>query len=325
MRILYSSADIHDAIKDVLGAPSIGDRRVALVAYVGEDAEAFLPYVDGLEIVCSLQPGATSAPALQRLQSHGARIYQAKNLHMKVYWSQRRGAVICSANASRHALGRAALKEAGVWLSPGEVDIERLRRYANPQQITAADLQTLGRESDKLAAAIGRSSAMPATPTFGYTEWYMMAGRRSWKLGWWTDDDLSTAASSKAQAKSMYGRTEPANLINAAKGRIQSGDWLLCFKLPEGRKAEWMYIDFVAKVSRSEKGAYEQDYPYQAVQVHDLKRYPAPPFKLDRAFRDALASAVTDLGDDSIMAIDWLHPPARMLDMIASSMGAHVA
>jgi hypothetical protein len=57
MKILYTSAEVHDAIKALLSSPAIGEQRVILVAYIGKSAEAFLPHPDGLEIVCALQAG----------------------------------------------------------------------------------------------------------------------------------------------------------------------------------------------------------------------------------------------------------------------------
>ena len=52
---------IRDRLSD---QPQPGDRRVALVAYVGGEAQAFLPDPNGLELVCWLQPGATDALTL---------------------------------------------------------------------------------------------------------------------------------------------------------------------------------------------------------------------------------------------------------------------
>lgn len=325
MRILYTSAEIHDAIKQVLRSSGRGsDPRAVFVAFVGADAEAFLPSVSGLEIVCCLQPGATSAPALQRLKQRGAKLFHAPGLHMKVYWSERRGAVICSANASRRALGRASLKEAGVWLPQGALDLDRLRRAVSARPVTGSDLAELAIESDKLAALIGRRRPSLATPAFTYDEWYQMSGRHPWKLGWWTEDG-EVATSTVERTKSMYGRSGPADFIGAAKGRIHPGDWLLCFKLPSGKEAAWMYVDFLVRVPRSDKGAYESDYPYQAVQVHNPIRYPAPPFKLDRRFREALASVAVKYGENAITRIGSLVPPPRLLASIAARMGVRVA
>ena len=100
MEVLYSSNELRDAINRVLASPAADERRVALVAYVSGRAQEFLPDPKGLEIVCWLQPGSTDHLTLRRLRERGARIYQSERMHMKVYWSSRRGCVICSANAS---------------------------------------------------------------------------------------------------------------------------------------------------------------------------------------------------------------------------------
>ena len=40
MKILYTSAEVHDAIKALLSSPAIRERRVILVAYIGKSAAA---------------------------------------------------------------------------------------------------------------------------------------------------------------------------------------------------------------------------------------------------------------------------------------------
>ena len=143
MKVLYSSKEIRKAVKRLFAAPAPDDRRVALVAYVGAQASKFLPDPNGLEIICALEPGATSARALELLKNNGARIRQSNRLHMKVYFSSARGAVICSANASSNGLSGAGLKEAGVLVDAQEVDIARLIAYAKPRSISAVDLKML--------------------------------------------------------------------------------------------------------------------------------------------------------------------------------------
>jgi hypothetical protein len=54
MKILYKSAELHHAIKAILASPRPSERRVALVAYIGVKAEAFLPHPRRLEIICAL-------------------------------------------------------------------------------------------------------------------------------------------------------------------------------------------------------------------------------------------------------------------------------
>jgi hypothetical protein len=131
MEILYSSGELHDAIKKVLADPKPHDRRVVLVAFVGGNAQAFLPDPKGLKIACWLQPGSSDALTIDALRKRGAKIYKSERLHMKVYWSSSGGCVICSANASGGALGSGNHKEAGVWLPPGKVNIERLWTQGN--------------------------------------------------------------------------------------------------------------------------------------------------------------------------------------------------
>jgi hypothetical protein len=182
MKILYSSGELQDAIKNVLADPEPNHRRVVLVAFVGGRAEAFLPDPKGLEIVCWLQPGSTDALTLGRLRDRGALIYKSERLHVKVYWSSNRGCVICSANASGSALGGGHQKEAGVWLPPGQVDIDRLWANAKPQAITGPDLKRL--PPPRVNGPNGGNS--PPPPDF--IEWLNSFGRPDWKIGWWTAD-----------------------------------------------------------------------------------------------------------------------------------------
>ena len=317
MEILYSASDINSAIRKVLRAHPSGGRRVALVAYVGASAEAFLSNVKGLEIVCSLEPGATSATALRRLRRRGARLYYSPGLHMKVYWSQRGGAVVCSANLSGRALGRGGLKEAGVLLGPDELDIRKLWRYAAPRKITPEDLRQLAAQSDALAASGFRAPAPAAKSRQpDYLEWYSGAGRKPWKLGWWTEDgDLARA--SIEQSRATFGVSEPADFLGAAKGRVAPGDWLLCFRLPAGTGPQWLYVDFVSPISPSDDNAYEPEYPYQAVQVHPASRYPDPPFRITDGLRRALRAAVGRHGSDPLQRIRSLVPPRSFLALIA--------
>ena len=117
MKILYGSEMIRAAIVDLFGKATKFDRRVVLVAYIGKDHAKFLLNPAGIQIVCNPTPGATSPIAVSELQQLGADIYFSDKLHMKVYWSQKKGCVITSANLSQNALGVRGLKEAGVFLA----------------------------------------------------------------------------------------------------------------------------------------------------------------------------------------------------------------
>ncbi len=292
-RVLYTSADLHEAIQTIFRSPTRGERRVALVAYVGAGAEAFLPDARGLEVICSLTPGATSAETLIRLRQRGARLAQSSALHMKVYWSSVRGAVICSANASRRALARNGLKEAGVFIPSRNLDVARLIRYVRPRPITNENLRRLGRSADLLAAA--RPADLPAldrdeVPTLA--EWLSSSAHRRFRLGAITGHaDISHVA--KAVAKRRFNVSRPYSFMGIERRRdAEAGDWILMFDAKSGRDAEWLYVNFVVALPRAEMRGQKRRTGYEAVQLYPNRNYPAPPFLLERVGRQALARAV---------------------------------
>lgn len=62
---------------------------------------------------------------------------------MKVYWTKDMGAVITSANLSQNALGSGNLREVGVWLEPGQVDIDRILGSMAYRKASTRDLHEL--------------------------------------------------------------------------------------------------------------------------------------------------------------------------------------
>ena len=316
MKILYSSGELRDAITNVLADPETQDRRVALVAFVGGQAQAFLPDPNELEIVCWLQPGATDPLTLDRLRKRGAKIYKSERLHMKVYWSSRRGCVICSANASGQALGAGPQKEVGVWLPPNIVDIERLWSYANPKPINDADLKRLTRLAERVPRHNVSRSEEPRPDFLG---WQNFSGRLDWKLGWWMTN-AKFAKDAVKIANRTYGVTEPADFLDLTREQARPNDWFLTFRLPGGTDLVWMCVDFIIEVSPSDKAAYDKDYPFQAVQANPLRVYRPPPFVIDKAFRRAFKKAIAAYGERRIERMESLRPPKPLLDLIAENM-----
>jgi hypothetical protein len=310
MKILYSSSELHNAIKRVLADPQPEDRRIVLVAFVGGRAEAFLRDPKDLEIVCCLQPGSTDALTLDRLRSRHAKIFKSERLHMKVYWSSRNGCVICSANASAHGLGRDGLKEAGVYLPPNTVDINLLWGYAKPKLIKDADLQRLTRETQRMPRQKINWSQEPAAD---FLEWLNFAGRSDWKLGWWEEEDEFSKSAIKI-AKERYA-VNPYDLLNVKQRQITQYDWALAFKVPGVTDLKWFYTDFVTEVDASD-GVY----PLQAVQANPPAQCPRPPFKLDNAFKRAFRKAVFEYGEERIIKIESLRAPKALLNSIAEKM-----
>ncbi|MGX1198993.1 phospholipase D family protein [Parvibaculum sp. MBR-TMA-1.3b-4.2] len=313
--VLYSSSRIHKEIKRIFSQPQPNERRVALVAYVSDGAEKYLPNVDGLEVICCLEPGATSANALGRLRDRGAVVRKSERLHAKVYWSSRKGCVICSANLSSNALGKDGTKEAGVFFEPGIVDIEKFIQETRPRTISDGDLETLNHQSKVLGVARGVSAKKAKRRAVSFSDWYEASFREPWKLGW-SSDEGGVSEAAVIEAKNIYGVRQPQNHINVDEDQVSSGDWLLCFSLPEGEEVEWMYVDFVVPVSLDDEDAYEKDYPFQAVQAHKLLFYPTPPFQINRGFQVALQSALEKHGSSKIERQKSLKPSKAFLELI---------
>src|SRR5262245_37865896 len=112
MGVLYTAAEVRSAIVRLFSFSR--GRRVAISAFVGDGAEAYLPKPSGIQLICWPKEGGTNPNALRRLMAKGVEVFFCDALHMKVYWAEGRGAVVTSANLSRNALGAGDLKEVGV-------------------------------------------------------------------------------------------------------------------------------------------------------------------------------------------------------------------
>lgn len=314
MKVLYSSAELKRAISELLSDPAQDDRRVAMVAYVGGRAQAFLPNPQNLEIVCWLKPGATDPITLGRLRERGAKLYKSDRLHMKVYWSKQRGCVITSANASGAALGNTSQKEVGVLLGPGVVRMERLWSYAQPKEMTLKHLQQLARQTNQLK----RAWSSPPNGAPDFLEWKDL-GIDEWKLGWWTED-AGAAETSISIAKARYGVQYLQDYLTLRDGQLVPHEWALSFRLPEVTNIRWLFVDFVAKVDKGDTSAFDPENPFQAVQANLLKDCPRPPFKIDQRFKKALKRAINVYGPDKIEKNSSLNPPKKLVDLIAATM-----
>jgi hypothetical protein len=314
--ILYNSDALHRRIKHVLGDPE--DRRVAIVAYVGAEAEAFFPHPEGMEIICDLKPGATSAEALYSLRKRGANVCKSDRLHAKVYWSQRHGAVITSANASRAALGKTTQKEVGVFFPKSSaIDIARLRRNVRPEAITLADLRKLARENARIPNQYAASLRSERADSF--LDWMKTGELAKWKFFVGAKPfRFKLAEAARLEAKQSYGVRRAYDVILCSEKEIRKHDRILMLDDPSAGGVTWMVADFVARVKPSDGPIYDRKNPCQAVQVHPDAKYPPPPFKVDAAFRKALAKAVEEYGEDRLYYAR--RPPQRLLHLARKLM-----
>ncbi len=307
--VLYTSGEILLCLKALFAEPMVDDRRVALVAYVGDGASKYLASPKGLRLICNPSAGGTSPRALRKLIQAGADVEISAKLHAKVYWSEQRGCIIGSANASTNALGIGGLKEAAVFLPPRMEDIDKLIAEAAPYQVTEKALRQLQEETKALPRRFWDTSSLDPEDTaesMDFRGWFEQPHRGSdpWKLGYWVEWSIDPAGSALAKAKQEYGADEISDFICTACGTAKKHDWLLTFQAPEGRvkTVRWLFVDFVVPVSRSDRAALPKDCRFQAVQVLGNRDCLIPPFKITPAFRTAFAKAVRKFGLEEIDA-----------------------
>ena len=319
MKVLHSASDLRAAVHEVFGGRS---RRVALVAFVGEGAEAYLPNAKGLELVCCPDGRSTNPNELRRLESKGVKVRFADNLHMKLYWS-RLGAVVASANLSDNGLG-GGLKELGVLLGPGQVDITHALRIAKPRKVTDVEMRRLDHEY----ATAPREKRKPVGPppprrkqtTFG--EWLKQPHRRVWKLGWW-DAYEGESATTRKVCRTDYGVDSPDNFIPCKPGDYAQGDWVLCFRTTKRavREIEWLCVDRQVPVRRSDRG-FDRKFSCEAIQAYPLNHYGTSPFDCSaKRFCMAFGSAAAEYGLKRIKDLKSVHLPAKLLNLVVKHYG----
>jgi len=313
MRILYDSENVRNAIIALFEDPR--KRRVAVVAFVGEGAEAYLPSPVGLELFCWPKPGNTDPDTLVGLMKRGAKVSFVDDLHMKVYWSETKGAILTSANLSTGALGSRNLKEVGVLLPPGEFDINRLLRGLRARSPSPEELHRL-EKLHKQYKAKNWNQFIGQTRSQSYDEWYESKEyRKTWKMAV-ISGTVRLASKAKRRAEEEYGRARPQNWVSSKQGDYSKNDWILTFTLDNDRPndLEWFSVDYFVKVSRSE-AAYDGN-TCRYVQVWPLSRYTQPPLKLDIRFKKALKESIGEYGRQRLLKQNSSKPPARLIDMI---------
>lgn len=311
MKILYSSAEVRHEIMKSFSTPKT--RKVAIVAFVGDGADIYLPNSGNLHVVCWPNPGATNPHQIRHLIQRGVRVSFCDSLHMKLYWAKGKGAVITSANLSTGALGSGGLKEFGVLVSDREINIDKILRSLKLREPSSKELRQLDRRHDSFQVKNGSFSkkGKPAT----YAEWYNTIARRQWKIGW-SDSYGEFSKEAIAIAKRDYD-LKPQWFVSAGKNDYRREDWILSFMLRGDSASEfnWVFVDYIARLSKTEKAS--STYGEQAVQVAQKSRYPIPPFFIDREFKTAFNRAMKAYGgDERIKNMRSAKPPERFLRLI---------
>lgn len=314
-RVLYRSADVRREIARLFSTSK--GRRIAITAFVGDGAEAFLRKLKGLQLICWPKAGGTNPNALRTLIKHGVEVFFADSLHMKVYWTEDCGAIITSANLSINALGAGDLKEIGVRLNSNDVDIERIISSIKPRPISPSELRELDRRHKVYAAKSHFSGKSKSRRTI-FSEWYESPlMRQEWKLYQWEDYQVGSAAA-KEIARKEYGVSTFQGSLAARHGKYKENDWILCFRTKRNsvKEISWLYSNFIVRVPRSDKEAYDPASPYELVQLWSLRHYEPPPFALDVRFKSSFSKAVSEYGLPKMETLKSRRPPSRLVDSI---------
>ena len=318
--ILYNSAAIKQKLNLLFDAPDRSDRRVVLVAYIGRDYADYLPSPRSVDVICNPTPGATSVIAVDGLRKAGALVRFSDKLHMKVYWSEARGCVITSANLSDNALGVRGLKEAGIWLEPNTVDIDKLVKEAQPYAVTNSRIKRLRGDEERYKRAIARIGRRETDDGFQYLDWFTLnpVARTPWKLGD-NDGEGRIADAATKRLKNEFRRDAPHNYQGVRKeDSVSEGDWLLQFEYDYKKgevtgSPEWMNVDFVVPFRRKRPD------PFQAIQVHPTRSYGRPPFPLTTQFKKAFRAAASKL-KESFLPEGSMSPSDLLLREIADRL-----
>jgi hypothetical protein len=309
MRILYLALDIRREIARIFRRQR--QRRVALVAYVGRGATSHLPKnLKGLEIYCWPQPGGTSATAVRKLIRRGASVFFCDRLHMKVYWSEVDGAVVCSANLSDNALGSGNLREAGVALGSAQIDIDRLIGVVDPRSVSLGELRRL-KQAEEAWNRVHGAQGRVSVPDF--PEWFDGTAGKKWKWDYY--DTFGGAISRRARraAREIDPELVPQKFCYCKRGAFEEEDWILLCKLTGTGRLQaptWVYVERVVLVEKTDR-AYHDEYPFQAIQAREERHCPAPPFRITTEFSRALRDVSAEAGFKRMKEQVDARPPTR--------------
>jgi hypothetical protein len=311
--ILYSSENVRKRITDIFKLEK--GRRIAISAFVGIGAEAFLPRPTGIILVCWPKAGGTNPETIRKLIRNGINVFFVESLHMKLYWTENEGAIITSANLSTNALGDGNLKEIGVFLKSNEIDIDRIIRSLDPKAVDQERLHLLDKEHNSYLKKNPNLLSLDKSKPKSFAQWYTSPLRTKWKMGW-SDSYGELSRSAKKKLAEDYYESPGQEWLAFCKNEVNSDEWILSFMLKKKPKdLKWMYPDFVLDLSKLEGS--KEDYPCQAVQAYPNNRYPTPPFKIrDIRFKEALTKACEEFGIENIKEAKTANPSEEFVDLI---------
>lgn len=317
VKTLYSSKEIKAAIRYIFSNKE--QRRIAITAFVGDEADAYLPSPKGMELYCWFKAGGTNPNAIRDLQTKGVNIYLSDSLHMKVYWSKE-GAIITSANLSTNALGAGGLKEIGVLLSASSINIEKVISSLNARKVRESDIVALEKAHKKIHRT-NPDLFVESESQYSFAQWYELSNHGAkWKFGLYYPASVRLSQKGAALLIKEHGDKSYMDIMEFDENPYKQDDWILCYEF-DGRKPiglKWMYAHHIVKASRKIGG--KTKHYYQVIQVNKLNAYGEKPFEIDLRFRKAFKHAHSEYYKNDMEKMERTIPSKKLLKLMYEHM-----
>lgn len=300
MIILRNSSEIAKALQELFsGAKSA---RVAVVGFVGEGAGTFLPDdPSGIQLICWDKAGSTNPDSLRALRKKNVEIFFSDRLHMKLYWSQGRGAIIGSANLSNNGLSPTGLQELGVFLkTPDDEQLESLINSIKKVPVDHDNLRNLDRRTAIYRANNRGNDEFPSiskekrTKPITFKDWYHSKDRKEWKL--FVYDEGFTKKQEKHIKEQFPEEIEDYALFG--KAHAAPGVWSLAVDMSPKHSAgiEWFCYDIVKSIKKDKVLYVKKTETHLGVQRLKIELYGQSPFHADQQFKKRLFQLLKEAG-----------------------------
>jgi hypothetical protein len=261
-RLILATTELRERIADIT-SPQSG-RRVVVSAFIGADALEFMPNPKGATVYCWDHPSGTDPEGVADLMQDAA-VWFVTGLHMKIYWSKRRGVLIGSPNLSNNALGAdSRLLESAIYYDDSSaVDIEKVEAVLKKTRRRAEDwIDELRRRANRdPIARRGRHRARRSLE-----EYFALRNPAPWRISLWSgraDDHRSADYQALVGVQGIGDTAEARERLThstPAPWGSTEGDWLLTVVWRQRHKPRgplaWLNVAHAATVN-GKRRAYE--------------------------------------------------------------------
>ena len=289
---LFETSTIRKAIRDVLQKRQ--GTRYAIVAFVGKDALDFIAEPDGLTVYCWDNVTATHPDGVRKLRAKGATVYFVSRLHMKLFWSERGGAVIGSPNLTSNALGTGVglLETAYFVKRPDAIPITAVLDSLKAARRLVTD-SVLASYTKKYNHASARRDEFKTTmhdkvSLDTFATFSKLSNGVKWRLNCWKTWTKVSNAALKAVAvlaENDAVSKKPLDFVSAAvevESKPSLGEWVLCCRVGRNGslgRVDWLFTHTIVPVRKNSKF-------WHAIEVKSY--HTEPPFNCAEArFKEA--------------------------------------